>query len=154
MNEKLRKKIVAELSKSYNMEVETVCNYLANSVWLDGIRAKHIKDSLAAEVNEELLHAQRLANRIKVLDGRPLGSQELKMSQSFLQPPKDAIDVVSVIKGVIEAEEGAIAQYQKLIELTDGEDYVTQDLCVELQGDEQEHRRLFKGYLAEASIKG
>lgn len=150
IDDKKREQIVAELTKSYNMELETVLNYIANSVWLDGIRAKHIKDSLAVEVQDELTHAQTLANRIKVLEGRIPGSQELKMTQTAAQPPKDSLDVKAVIMGVIEAEEGAIDQYQKIIELTEGVDPVTNDLCVELKGDEEEHRRLFKGYLREA----
>ena len=144
------RRIVEELKKSYNMEIETVLNYLANSVWLDGIRAKHIKDSMAAEVTEELTHAQQLANRIKVLEGRPAGSQELKMTQSFLQPPKSSVDIKAVILGVIAAEQAAVEQYQKIIEMCDGVDPVTQDLCIALKGDEEEHRRLFKGYLYEA----
>jgi bacterioferritin len=150
MKDKKRHQIIAELCISYNMEIETVINYLANSQWLDGIRAKHIKDSLAAEVASELGHAQLLAKRIKTLDGRVPGSLDLKMSQKSLQPPKNPVDVKAVIKGVIAAEEGAIAQYQKIFDLCEGVDPVTQDMVVELKGDEEEHRRLFRGYLAEA----
>lgn len=149
-HDKATQRIIDELCVSYNMELETVINYLGNSVWLDGIRAKHIKDSLAGEVMDEMGHAQQLANRIKVLEGRPPGSMELKMSQKYLQPPAKSVDVKTVIRGVIEAEAGAIAQYQKIIELCEGVDPVTQDLCVKLKGDEEEHRRLFKGFLAEA----
>ena len=59
---------------------------------------------------------------------------------------KDSTDVVGIIKGVIKAEEGAIAQYNKIIKLCEGLDYVTQDLVIELLGDEENHRREFKGY--------
>jgi bacterioferritin len=152
MTDAKRNQIVKLLQVSYNMEIETVVNYLANSVWLDGIRAKHIKDSLAAEVTSELGHAQQLANRIKVLEGRIPGSMELKLAQKMLQPPKAATDVRAVIKGVIEAEQGAIDQYQRIIEACEGIDPVTQDLCITLKGDEEEHRRLFKGYLAENDV--
>ena len=149
-----RKQILGLLTTSYNMELETVINYVANSVHLDGIRAKHIKDSLAADVNEELTHAQALAKRIKVLDGRVPGSQALKMTQKAMQPPKNPLDVKAVIKGVIAAEQGAIDQYQKIIEACEGVDPVTQDLCTTLKGDEEEHHQMFKGFLAEAeSIK-
>lgn len=150
MDESKRQEIVNELAKSYNMELETVINYLANSIWLDGIRAKHIKDALTAEVQEELGHAQMLAKRIKTIDGAVPGSMSLKMEQKSLQPPSSSIDMVSVIEGVIAAEEGAIAQYDKIIKMTEGVDPVTQDMCIELMGDEQEHRRLFKGFLLEA----
>lgn len=146
-----RKKIVEELKVSYNMECETVLNYLALSIHLDGVRAEQIRNALAVDIQEELTHATLLAKRIKTLESGIPGSQALKMTQSSLQPPKDQTDVLSVIKGVIDAEEGAIAQYTKIIKLCEGEDYVTQDLAITLMGDEEEHRRLFKGYLTEFS---
>jgi len=54
-----------------------------------------------------------------------------------------------VIKTVIAAEESACAHYNKLICAADGEDYVTQDLCIRLLADEEEHLILFRGYLKE-----
>ena len=54
-----------------------------------------------------------------------------------------------VIKGVIDAEEAAIEQYEKIIRLCDGYDYVTQDMCITLLADEQQHRREFVGFLKE-----
>jgi bacterioferritin len=145
--------IITELKASYAMELETVQNYLANSVDLDGVRAEEIKKSLAQEINDELEHARRLAKRIKVLEGRVPGSLELPRNQNFLQPPIDSTDVTSVIKGVIEAERAAIDQYQKIIRLCDDIDFVTQDLVIELLADEQEHRRLFVGFLSEYTKK-
>jgi len=141
--------IIKELTVSYWMEIETVQNYLANSQNLDGVRAEEIKKSLAADITEELNHAQRLAGRIRVLGGVVPGSMKFKAEQKSLQPPKDSTDVVSVIKGVIDAEQGAIEQYGKIIQLTDGVDFPTQDLCIELMSDEQDHRREFIGFLKE-----
>ncbi len=144
--------VIDMLTVSYNMEIETVINYLANSLHLDGIRAKHIKDALAGDVTEELGHAQLLAKRIKTLDGNLPGSQALKWSQKTMQPPKDPLDVLSVIRGVIDAESGAIKQYQLIIDATKDSDPVTADLCTTLKGDEEEHLRLFKGFLAESEL--
>jgi bacterioferritin len=150
MDDAKRNEVLGLLTTSYNMELETVINYVSNSIHLDGIRAKHIKDSLAADIQEELGHATMLAHRIKVLDGRVPGSMELKMTQGEVQPPEDPLNVVAVIRGVIAAEQAAIDQYQRIIEATDVVDPVTQDLCITLKGDEEEHKRLFKGFLAEA----
>lgn len=146
-------KIVDELIVSYWMELETVQNYIANSTNLAGVRAKEIKQSLATDVPEELGHAQQLAARIHVLGGKIPGSAAFKAAQKKLQPPKDHTDVKHVILGVIEAEEGAIEQYQKIIKLCDGVDYATQDLAITLMADEQEHRREFVGFLAEYDKK-
>lgn len=145
--------IVAELKRAYAMELETVQNYLANSIDLDGVRAEEIKKSLAADIQEELTHAMTLARRIKVLGGRVPGSMELERNQKTMQPPQDSTDLITVIKGVIGAEDGAIAQYDKIIQLCDQVDYVTQDTVIGLLGDEQEHRRTFVGYLTEFERK-
>ena len=141
--------IVAELIKPYWMELETVINYLANSINLDGVRAEEIKKSLAADVTEEMMHATQLGNRIKTINGSIPGSQQFVAVQSTLQPPADSTDVVTVIKGVIDAEEAAIAQYERIIRLCDGYDFVSQDLCITLLADEQQHRREFVGFLKE-----
>ncbi len=148
MNAKQTKAILDALHHSYNMEIETVINYLAASINLDGVLAQEIKESLGKDIGEELGHAKSLANRIKILGGRAKGSMELKMDQKAMQPSDDLTDVVSVIKGVIAAEEGAIKGYEKLIELAgDGVDPVTEDLAIRNLGDEQEHRREFVGFL-------
>jgi bacterioferritin len=125
-----REEIVALLTRAYWMEMETVMNYLANSAHLDGIRAEEIADALSSDVDEELGHAKRFASRIKDLYGTPPGSLELTAEQAYLQPPEDPTDVVSVIKGVIEAEAGAVEHYMRIIEACDGVDCATQDMVI------------------------
>jgi bacterioferritin len=143
------KEIIDNLIKSYWMEIETVINYISNSVNLDGVRAEEIKKSLSVDILEEIAHAQSLAKRIKELGGSVPGSMGLKAEQKYLQTLKDTTDVVSVIEGVIQAEDGAVKQYNKLIKLCEGKDYVTQDLCIRLLGMEESHRIEFKGFLKE-----
>src|SRR5437660_1496025 len=134
-----KEEIVASLIKAYNMEVETVLNYLANSLDMEGVRAESIKQALATDIQEELMHAQKLGNRIKQLGGSIPGSLSLTMTQKTLQPPADTTDVVGVIRGVLKAEEEAISQYRLLTKQTDGEDYVTQDLAITIMAAEEEH---------------
>lgn len=144
-----KKQIIENLTKSYWMEIETVMNYLSNSINLDGVRAEEIKKSLGADVSAELGHAQKIAKRIKELGGTVPSSLKFEASQKGLQTKKDTTDVVSVIEGVIEAEEEAIEQYNKLIKLCDGSDYVTQDLCIQILANEEAHRIEFIGFLKE-----
>jgi bacterioferritin len=148
-----KEQIVAALRLAYNMEVETITNYLANSLDLEGVRAEFIKQALSADIQGELGHAQQLGNRIKQLGGAVPGSLELKMTQTAMQPPSDTTDVLHVIKGVLAAENAAIEQYRAIIKLTDGEDYVTQDLAVTIMSDEEGHRQQFEGFLKEYSKK-
>jgi len=149
-----REDIVALLTKAYWMEIETVMSYLAASTNLDGVRAQEIRESLAKDIEEELGHAKEFATRIKELYGVVPGSEEFRPEQSFLQPPEHQTDVVAVIRGVIEAESGAIEHYTRIIAETEGVDPVTQDMVIAILRDEQGHRRLFEGFLREYEFEG
>ena len=143
-----REEIIEMLKASYRMELETVTNYLAYSINLDGVRAEEIKKSLATDVAEEIMHAQQLGHRIKQLAGLVPGSGALKLGGQG-QPSTTTTDVVGCIRNVIKGEEEACAQYKKIIRATEGDDYVTQDLCVRLLAAEEEHLIQFKGFLKE-----
>jgi bacterioferritin len=149
-----REEIIELLTRAYWMELETVMSYVANSVNPDGVRAQEVVESLAADVQEELGHAQQYANRIKELYGVVPGSLDFKAEQTYLQPPETQTDIVHVIKGVIEAESGAIEHYNRIIEACDGVDWVTQDMVIAILHDEEGHRRLFEGYLREYEAEG
>src|SRR5918996_1000146 len=127
-----RAEIIALLTRAYWMEIETV----------------------EGDVQEELGHARRFAERIKELYGVVPGSMDFAPEQSYLQPPEHQTDIVHVIKGVIEAEAGAIEHYNRIIEFSEGIDYVTQDMVIEILHDEEGHRRLFEGYLREYEAEG
>ena len=149
-----RGELIELLKKAYWMEMETVMSYISNSINPDGVRAQEIVESLQEDIQEELGHAQQFANRIKELYGVVPGSQEFTAEQSYLQPPEHQTDIVHVIRGVIEAETGAIEHYNRIIEFTDGLDWVTQDMVITILHDEEGHRRLFEGYLREYEAEG
>jgi bacterioferritin len=149
-----REAIVAMLEKAYWMEMETVINYVTNSINPDGVRAQEIIESLREDVQEELDHAQQFATRIKELYGVVPGSMAFTPEQKYLQPPKQQTDIVHVIKGVIEAESGAIEHYNAIIEATDEIDPVTNDMVIAILRDEEGHRRLFEGFLREYEAEG
>jgi len=144
-----RAQLIEMLTKAYWMEIETVMSYIANSINPEGVRAQEIIESLETDIQEELGHARQFGGRIKELYGVVPGSLDFQAEQSYLQPPDDQIDVVHVIKGVIEAETGAIEHYNLIIEKTDRIDPVTNDMVIGILRDEEGHRRLFEGYLRE-----
>ena len=138
------------LRKAYGDEIETVMNYLTNSIVLDGVRAEEIKESLDADIQEELEHARMLGLRLKQLDERPPGSEEFEAHQHSLQPPEDSTDVPAVIEGVLDAEEDAIETYRSLIQAAEeADDFVTEDLGVTILADEEAHRTEFRGFRRE-----
>ena len=153
-NRDKREKIVELLKQAYWMEMETVMNYITNSTNPDGVRAQEIIEALESDIEEELDHARRFAARIKELWGVVPGSLQFKAEQSYLQPPTEQTDIVHVIKGVIEAERGAIEHYNKIIEACEGLDWATQDMVIAILHDEEQHLRLFEGFLREFEKEG
>src|SRR5919199_1059300 len=153
-NKEKRTEIIELLTKAYWMEIETVMSYVANSTNPDGVRAQEIVESLREDIQEELGHAQQFAQRIKDLYGVVPGSLDFTAEQTYLQPPEHQTDVVHVIKGVIEAETGAIEHYNAVIEFTEEVDPVTNDMVIAILHDEEGHRRLFEGYLREYEAEG
>jgi bacterioferritin len=149
-----RDELIALLTKAYWMEIETVMSYITNSINPDGVRAQEIIESLQKDVQEELTHAQEFAKRIKELYGVVPGSLGFSAEQTYLQPPEKQHDIVHVIKGVIQAETGAIEHYNRIIEFCEGRDPVTQDMVIAILRDEEGHRRLFEGFLREYEAEG
>jgi bacterioferritin len=144
-----REQLVEMLKKAYWMEIETVMSYIANTVNPDGIRGREIAENLEPDIQEELGHARQFAQRIKELYGVVPGSLDFKAEQTFLQPPQSQTDVAHVVRGVIEAESGAIAHYHSIIEFCADRDPVTEDMMIGILRDEEGHRRLFEGFLRE-----
>jgi bacterioferritin len=147
-----RNEVIELLEKAYWMEIETVMSYIANSVNPDGVRAREVAEALEEDIEEELGHARQFAQRIKELYGVVPGSLAFEAEQSYLQPPQEQTDIAHVIRGVIEAERGAIEFYTQIIETTDQVDPVTQDMVIEILRDEQGHLRLFEGFLRELEV--
>jgi bacterioferritin len=144
-----RAEIIHLLEQAYWREIETVLNYIANSINLDGIRAREISATLADDIDDELRHARQIAERIKQLYGSVPGSEGFFAEQVYLQPPAAHTDVRHVIAGVITAENDAIEHYNAIVRACDGTDPVTQDLVIGILRDEERHRRLFEGFLRE-----
>jgi bacterioferritin len=69
------------------MEIETVMSYITNSINPDGVRAQEIIESLQADIQEELGHAQQFADRIKELYGVVPGSLEFTPSRPTCSRP-------------------------------------------------------------------
>lgn len=146
---KNNRKIIDELKKAYWAEMETVMNYLAHATNLDGVSAEEIKEKLNNEINDELGHAKKIAFRIKELNGKVSASNSFSANQKTLQTIDDTTDVKYVIDGVINAENEAIKTYKNIINLSEGNDFVTQDLATQILADEETHKTVFEGFKKE-----
>lgn len=138
-------KIIELLKAAYIAELQTVEDYLANSIWLDGPGWRPIAEALDVYVAQELAHAKKIAIRLKELGVR---SPDLfKKEAQRILPIHDETDPLIAVDGVLEAERNAIVRYEKLIEACEGRDFTTQDLIIAILADEEKHRKVFEGFL-------
>jgi bacterioferritin len=144
-----RDHIVELLTKAYWMEIETVMNYVSSSINPDGVRAREIAEALEEDIDEELGHAKQFGARIKELYGVVPSSVDFRPEQDYLRPPEHQTETIGLIRGVIEAETGAIEHYSRIVAETEEIDPVTNDMVIDILHDEQRHRRLFEGFLRE-----
>lgn len=144
-----QEELINELKLAYEEELMSLRNYLAMGEFLEGpVGQSVVGEELRADVGEELSHAERLAQRITELGGRPPYSTEQSVSQSVVENVEDELDVEEAVRDVIELEEGAVERYNKIIEMSRvlGDD-VTRDLAEDLLADEEEHLDEFEGFL-------
>jgi ferritin-like protein len=146
------KEIIAELKRSYAGEFETLQNYVAYAIDLEGTVAETLGTSFEASIPQRLKNVRQLARRINVLGGRVPGSLELPRTDNHFQQAAEKADPLAVIHGVLRASEAAIAQYESIIALTEGNDYVTQDLVIDLLSQERDQKRLFANVLKDLGI--
>ena len=66
--------IIEALTQAYYMEIESVVNYAAASINLDGVRAKEIKEALKKDIEEEMRHARKLGKPTRFWECVRLGS--------------------------------------------------------------------------------
>ena len=143
--------VATVLKTAYVSELETISNYLANAAALDGVHGEYIAEKLSEDIDEELSHARKLANRLEELGEVPPGSMELYFTQDELQPrDKPHTNVEEVIEGVISAEQSAINTYTELATTAEKhDDRVTRHLAEELLADEESHLDEFESLLEE-----
>jgi ferritin-like protein len=146
------KEIIAALKRSYAGEFETLQNYVAQVVHFRGTVPETIGTSLEASISQRLKNVRRLARRINVLGGRVPGSLELPRTQDYLQPGAEKADALALIHGVLRASGAAIARYETIIALTEGNDYLTQDLVIDLLSHERDLHQLFTNLLRDFGV--
>lgn len=146
--------MISLLKAGYAAEIETAMNYLAHSINIVGIQGHIVREVLADEAKEEMGHATKIGQRLRVLGVIVPGSNFLRTEmistgQMALQPPADGSELQTILEGICLAEKEAIALYNRIIELSiELNDHATGDMAIQLLADEEQHLNLFKGFLS------
>ncbi|MGI0055968.1 MAG: ferritin-like domain-containing protein [Nitrosarchaeum sp.] len=123
--------VITDLSKAYADEWCAHYQYWLAAHWVNGINADAVSSRLTTQSADELMHAERFANRIIELGGHPVMELE-KITKvggcGYKAPPKEQGNLKQVIQDVIDAERCAIDFYNKMAEKYKDKDYVTFEL--------------------------
>jgi bacterioferritin len=131
--------VLSDLNKAYADEWLAHYQYWLTALWIRGMDADTLRDTLTQQSADELMHAERLGNRIIQLGGTPVMNPNKLVEVSgcgYKEPPTDAANLKQVIEIVLEAEACAIETYSKLSEKYRTTDVVTHEIFEELLEDE------------------
>ncbi len=123
--------VIFDLNKAYADEWCAHFQYWLAAHWVTGINADALRSRLTTQSADELLHAEKFANRIIELGGQPemdFASLPKVAAGQYKAPPKDSSNLKQVIADVIDAERAAIDFYNKMTEKYKDIDYVTYEL--------------------------
>jgi len=146
--------VISDLNKAYADEWCAHYQYWLAAHWVSGINADPVSSRLTAQSADELVHAERFANRIMELGGEPemdFASLPKVAAGGYKAPPKDPSNLKQVIQDVIDAERGAVDFYNKMTEKYKDKDYVTHELFKTVLLDEVSDEDEWEDLLAQQS---
>ena len=132
--------LITTLNKAYADEWLAYYQYFIEAKVIKGI----MKDAAIAELqqhaNDELRHANMVADRILQLGGTPLlhPKEWFEQTNCGYDAPNE-FDVVNILEDAIKGEQCAISVYSQIADLTRDKDIVTYDMVSQILADEVEH---------------
>lgn len=136
---KASKELLDLLNQAIAREIQVSVQYLWQHVQWVGVKGFAVKDELKKIAIAEMKHAEKIAERLVALGGRPTTKPS-------------PILVGENLKEMLETdrkdEEAAIVLYRKIVAVSRKEgDSVTERMFQEILADEEDHYSTFKGLL-------
>ncbi|GJM25030.1 MAG: bacterioferritin [Phycisphaerae bacterium] len=133
------KDLIDGLNHALNREVGTFLRYMLQAATIKGSQWEPVRVLYSNEVQDEVGHAQLLANEIRALGGTPT------LSPDLTAPPED---VPTMLANDIEQERIDVVHYIKLAELAEKEGHFSLKMQMEDQAaDEDGHAKELKRLL-------
>ncbi|MDB5777276.1 MAG: bacterioferritin [Herbaspirillum sp.] len=133
-----REEIIAMLNDALATELVCVLRYKRHYYTAAGFGNEPIKAEFLEHANEELGHADRIAERIVQLNGEPDFNPAI-LSQRSHAEYDDSSDIKEMIKANLIAERVAIETYRQMIARIGDDDPTTRKMLIEIMAVEEEH---------------
>lgn len=133
-----REDIIRLLNESLATELVCVLRYKRHYYTAAGLDSPAIAQEFLVHANEETVHADRLAQRIVQLGGKPDFNPDSLTQRSHAEYD-ESLELKDMIRANLVAERVAIETYSQIIKLIGDKDSTTRRLLEEILSDEQEH---------------
>ncbi len=133
------KEVIDDLNKAVASEWAAVYFFWIGSIVQEGFLGEEVAEYFGKQVQGELGHASRFAQRIIELGGQPVdmvGKVDALSLFGKLQMPRDNADAVAFVKKALEFEGKAVEYYNKLAKKYFGKDHTTYQLVASILADE------------------
>ena len=145
-----RNDILRLLNEALATELTCVMRYRRHHFTAQGVASVKIADEFLVHANEELGHADRIAERIVQLGGEPDFRPE-SLPQRSHSDYDDTPNLSEMIRSNLIAERVAIEAYRQMIALIGDKDPTTRRLMEEILSVEEEHADELRDWLAPSS---
>ena len=133
-----RDDVVKLLNDALATELTCVLRYRRHHFTAKGLASAKIAEEFLVHANEELGHADRLAERIVQLGGEPDFNPKNMLDRSHADYDTSA-DLNDMIRANLVAERVAVESYRQMIDLIGNKDSTTRRLLEDILADEEQH---------------
>ncbi|MFI3266317.1 MAG: ferritin-like domain-containing protein [Rikenellaceae bacterium] len=140
-------RLIETMNQALSEEWLAYYQYWIGARVIEGPLRPDVEKELIEHANEELGHAEKLVERIVQLGGTPVlaPTQWIAMAECQYLAPTDP-SVQQILAQNISSERCAIKRYQELAAYTEGKDYTTFKIVVEILEEELEHENELIGF--------
>jgi len=145
--------LIKLLNKAFADEWLAYYQYWLGAKVVKGPMKESVIAELTEHANDELRHADMVANRIIQLGGEPILNPKewYDFTNCGYDAPTDPV-VYEILKQNIKGEQCAIEVYQNVLDLTHGKDPITYNMALQILEDEVEHEEDLQSLLEDIEI--
>ena len=147
------KKLLDLLNVAFAEEWLAYYQYWIGAHLAEGVLRHAVVKEFEEHAAEELEHAEKLAKRIAELGGTPLTNPNMfeKVAECKYEEPKN-LHVSILLQQNLASERCAVARYQPICEMCEGNDYITFNMAREILAEEVEHEQEIDSYLTDIEV--
>jgi bacterioferritin len=148
-----RETVIKLLNEALATEIVCILRYKYHYYMASGIHSQAVKAEFLEHAQQEQEHADRIAERITQLDGKPNFNPEGLLSRAHADYA-EGVDLVDMIREDLIAERIAIDTYRAIVEYIGTDDPTTRRIMEEVLAQEEEHAEDMATLLAQLGEQG